>query len=429
MTKAMRWGVSSLMIIGGISLGAFAGCSDDEEPGPAPTDQDTGVPDTGIVDTGVPDTGATPTDTGTDTPDTPDTGPKPADRAVTLAFAAPDMPGRFVCIGAFASTADVTTSDPASALPSTGALGIPDPSAPEDATKTTAFNYGAVVPVPLNDTAIAALKVFKVVLYLLDENPAKLATPSDCAKEWKNVRSDTKRWRAVDPGTVAAGDSALVSFIGCQGAPDATGTCGTAGNNFEIRIDKLATAKPATGNIGFQFLHLSQFPGSTASGAPSWQGVDIYLMPMKKPATTDGGVTDAVADVLGETGAPALTFEKIADNVKYKDITTSVTGVTLPADVDPEGSYLVVAPRVVSGASVKCSNADGRPSTTCPNYTLPLRPFLNPTAGYPRVGGGFFTNTNQVIALVGSGVPPTLGDGGAGTPSLRIPFIRASKWP
>ena len=275
------------MIVGGISLGAFAGCSDDPKTEtPAETDTGTPVTDTGTpVDTAPVDTG-TPVDTGA--ADTPDTPPPAPDRAVTLLFGAPDMAPKFVCLGAFGPSSDPAALDaPASFQPSAGALGIPDSAAPTDPTKTTAFPYGAVVPVPLNADAIAALKVFQVVLYLLDENPAK--TGSTCGAEWKKVKGDTKKWKAFAPKAVDAGQHALLSMAGCLGAPDATGTCGTAGNNFEFRLDKLDVAKPATGNIGFQFLHLSQFPGSTASGAPSWSPVDIYLMPMPAPSTGDAG--------------------------------------------------------------------------------------------------------------------------------------------
>jgi len=437
MTKAMRWGVSSLMIVGGIALGAFAGCSDDEET-PTPVDTDSGVDTGSAADTAV-DTA--PVDTSAPDTTPPDAGPFVPDRAVTLLFGSPDLAPKFVCLGAFSPTADPAAADaPASFQPGAGALGVPT-TADLDPTKTVGLPYGAVVPVPLNPDAVAALKVFKVVLYLLDENPAKMTPASTCGAEWKKVKGDTKKWKAFDPNSVKAGEHALLSLIGCNGGPDATGTCGTAGNNFEFRLDKLDVAKPTTpadATIGFQFMHLSQFPGSTASGAPSWQGVDIYLMPMPAPAAPGDAGTDATSvdapldvatDAATDAAPPAPIFIKIADNVSYKSLTATAMGVKLPSFASGPDSYLVVAPRVVSGASVACSNLDGKPSTTCPNYTLPLKPFLNTTTGpYPKVGGGFVASTNQVIGLIGSGVAPAV-DGGTGVPSLRIPFIKASPLP
>lgn len=429
MTKAMRWGVSSLMIVGGIALGAFAGCSDDDTKTETPA-EDSGAPDTATTDTGTPPVDSGSTDSGAvdSGADTAEAGPFVPDRAVTLLFGAPDLAPKFVCLGAFGPTSDPTMLDaPPSFQPSAGALGVPDSAAPTDPTKTTAFPYGAVVPVPLNADAIAALKVFKVVVYLIDENPAKTGTT--CGAEWKKVKGDPKRYQIFAPKAVDAGEHALVSMIGCTGTPDLTGTCGTAGNNFEFRLDKLDVKKPATGNIGLQFFHLSQFPGSTASGAPSWSPVDVYLLPM--PSATAGGDagTDASAsDSSAETGAPTPTFIKIAENVSYKSLVAASKGVDLPTWASADDSYIVVAPRVVSGASVACSNTDGRPSATCPNYTLPLKPFIGATGPYKFVGGGFVPSTNQVVGLIGSGVAPTV-DGGAGIPSLRIPFIKASPLP
>lgn len=423
MTKAMRWGVSSLMIVGGIALGAFAGCSDDDTK-TEPT-ADSGAP----TDTGSTDTGSTPTDTGvTDTGSTPtDTGPTDTgttfvpDRAVTLLFGAPDLSPKFVCLGAFSPASDPTTLDaPASSQPSAGALGVPDSAAPTDPTKTTAFPYGAVVPVPLNADAIAALKVFKVVVYLVDENPAKIG--STCAAEWKKVKGDPKRYQIFSPNAVKTGEHALVSMIGCQNPPgDMTGTCTSATGNFEFRLDILDTAKPATGNMGIQFFHLSQFPGG--GGAPSWSPVDAYLMPMpSSTASTDAGLADTSGS---DAGTPAPTFIKIAENVSYKSLTAKATGIDLPSWASPADSYIVLAPRLGGAAGKVCATADGKPSADCPNYTLPLKPFV---AAYAPVGGGLTTSTNQLIGLIGSGVAPTV-DGGPGIPSLRIPMVKVSPLP
>jgi len=366
---------------------------------------DTSVTDTGdwVTDTWVVPDAATAPDTDVYTyPDTSDASPFKADRALTLLFGAPDLPGRFVCLGAFAPSADPTAVDaPASAVPAAGAYGVPDPSDPTNPMKTTAFQYGAVVPFPLTAEMIAALKVFKVVVYLLDENPAK--SSRSCASMWKTVKDDTKRWKTFDPSTIKAGEHALLSMIGCvNGAPagDTTGTCGPAGN-FELRLDKLDVAKPTSpsdATIGLQFLHLSQFAGTSV--VPGWNtasGVDVY-----------------VATVAGTTS-----FFKIANAVKFKDIAPQTVGVRLPAGATKDNSFLIVA----ATGTPPCINS-GPPTTACPSYTLPLSPFLDPATGYPRVGGGLFPNTTQVVALIGSPVASaTL------TRSMRIAFARATAWP
>lgn len=336
------------------------------------------------------------------------TGPgAPPDRLLTLLFAAPDMPPRFVCFGAFASSAVPSAMDaPAAAMPSSGAIGVPDPTLPSDTTKTTGFPYGAVVRVPLSESMVAALKVFQVAVYLLDQNPASIG--STCAAEWKNVKGDPRRWKVFAPNTVVSGDHALLSMFGCLGPPDLTGRCGTTGNNFEFRLDKLSQSKWLGGNFGVQVLHLSQYPG--VGGAPSWQDVDVYLAPLAKPLDPGASV-------------PASAAVRIAQGIKYNQITVP-SGITLPPDANPDHSYLIVAPRIGGAPGVPCSTPDGRPSAACPNYTLPLRPFIGTAAPYPRTGGGFFANTNQLVAISGSPVVPSAG----GPPSLRIPFVRSVTW-
>ncbi len=418
MTKATRLGVSALMVLGGLSLGAFAGCSDDEET-PPPVEEDTGTPDTAKADLGVTDTAVA--DTGM-AGDTAETGPTAPDRAVTIVFAAPDLPPRFLCLGAFSPTDDPTTKDaPLTALPSTGALGVPDMAAPTDPTKTSGFPYGAVVPVPLSESAIAALNGLKVVIYMVDQNPAKMTPATTCSALWKTTRTDTSKWKAFDPMTVKAGEHGVVTIQGCSAAPaDMTGACTSPTPNMSIIVHKGATAKPSTGNVGLQFLHLSQFPGNPTAvpPVPGWQNVDIYLALAHKAATGDAG-TDG-----GDAAPPAApTLVKIATNVKYGDAITMPAGFTLPDDLDAAGSYLVVGTRPGGADSTACISA-GPPSLTCLNWTLPLAPFV---ASYKSVGGGLFPSTNQVIGLVGSPVPKTSGD--PTSAPLRIPFARTATWP
>lgn len=438
MTKALRWGFSALLTVSCVGLGSVVGCSGDDD-GPGVTDPDTGTTDTGTA----PDTFTDP-DTGMMGETSTDTGGGgdadamvfKADRAVTILFAAPDMPARHLCLAAFAPMADVATVDkPVSAQPKAGAYGVPDPTAPGDYTKTlSGFPYGTVAPVPIDESALVALKTLKAVIYLLDENPAK--TGKTCADMWTTVKGDPKRWQAFTPDTVKAGEHAILELRGCVAAPaDTTGSCGTAGNNFEFAVEKVSMAKPATGDLGVQFLHLSQFPGNPAAvpPVPGWQSVDVYLAIGSSGSGGDAGV-DAASDSAGD-GAPdgttdggttAPTLIKIAENVKYKDAPTALQGLTLPAGADVKLSYLVIGTRVGGAASLACLSA-GPPSATCPNWTLPLAAFFSPTKGYQLVGGGLVAKTNQVIALIGSPVPKTAGD--PTTAPLRIAFARAATWP
>lgn len=426
MTKAMRWGVSSLMIVGSIALGAFAGCSDDEE-NPPVTETDSGTPDTGTDTGGGTDSG---TDTGsvTDT-GTPETPEFVADRRVSLLFAAPDMGPKFVCLGAFAPTGDPTTADaPAQALPGTGALGVPDPADPTgmDTTKTTGFPYGAVVPVPLTAEAIAALKVFKVAIYLLDENPAKMSPASSCSAQWKNVRSDSKKYKIFDPKAIDTGEHGLISMTGCLAAPtDATGAC-PATANFAIKLDKLSLPKPATGAMGVQFYNLSNF--APPSPTPGFQNVDVYVATTASASTGGDAGSDAASDAADgaatDAGPSGPTMVKVASNVKFGDLAATATGITLPSGANGDNSYLVILPK----DSAPCMSA-GAPLSgggTCAAWTLPLKNFFAAYSKAP-INGGFYPGTNQLVALVGSPVPKDA-DAGAITAPLRIMWL-GSKWP
>lgn len=425
MTNATRWGVSALMMIGGLSLGAFAGCSDDD-PAPTPAPEDSGVLDTAPKDTGTP-----PMDT--NVADTPDTPPPPADRAATLVFGSPDLGGKFVCFGAFLD--DPATKDaPLQTLPPTGAVGIPDATAPDDFTKTAAFPYGAVVPVPLSDLAITALKTFNFVVYLVDENPAKMMPAKTCSTVWKDIKADTWRWKSFPKNTINAGDHGFVVMQGCKtpGAP-----CGAGA--FDIKLHKFPLAAKPTesgANVGIQFLHLSQLGNFTVPDGdggtipvPGFQGTDIYLVPGAAPSTGDAG---ADADEAGDASPPAPTFIKIAENVKYDDMATALKGFTLPAGVKNDLSRLVVATRVPTdggAVSYPCANpiatgkAGSGPSLTCPNWTFYLKPFFDGGKyGSPPISAGLeYPNTNQLFIIAGNPVPDT-------APTLRIMAARTATW-
>jgi len=372
-----------------------AGCGADGDAVLADSQVDAHVDlvDSGTIDSTVRDDVPPVIDTGL--ADRWEPGPALADRALTVLFGAPDLPGRFVCLGAFGPTSDPAALDaPASFLPSVGALGVPS-TADLDPTKTTPFEYGRVVPIPTNADLIAALKVFKVVVYFLDENPAK--SGSTCGKQWKNVKADPKRWKLIEPNTIKTNEHLLLSLSGCNGAAsagDVTGTCGAVGN-FEIRADKLAVKKPespADATIGFQFLHLSQFWGFDPAA-----GVDVYLA----------------------TGVGTMSYFKIAAAAKLGNLAATVAGAHLPSTATKDNSFLVVAP---AGGSTCVTS--GAPTTECPNWTLPFSTFLDPVAGYPRTGGGLFPKTSQIIALLGSPFASA-----TGTSSLRIAFVRAATWP
>lgn len=430
MTKAMRWGVSSLFIVGGLALGGFAGCSEEESPPPV-TDTDSGTtppPDTAKPDTGTPETPVTP-ETGTETateaapPDTPVDAPPPAaDRAITLLFAAPDQTPTYVCLGAFLGTAD--PSKEATPVSSQGPIGRPDPTAPTDPKKFTPLGYGALVPLPLNAAAIGALESLKVVLYLVPTNPLNETPAATCATKWASVKDDPTKWKAVDPKSIVKGDSALVTMAGCVGGPTATGKCGTAGKNFEFIVSKLDTKKPTfpaggTGpQVGVQFFNLSQFPGSGVAGS-GFGGVDVYILPMNPaPATPpDAGVDEAGAPIDGGPAkpTPAGAPIKIATDSKYKDLATASVPVQLAGK--PEEALLIV---LKTGTAFCVSG--GAPTAACLGWTLPFRAFV---AGYAPVGGGFIDKTNQVFGLAGSPAPETAGD--PASASLRIPMGTASK--
>lgn len=407
MTKAIRWGLSALMTVGCIGLGSVAGCSDDEPV--AVTDPDTGTPPT---DTGS-DTGTPLMDTGTAAETSTDTGsgdgeagpPVPANRAVTVVFASPDLGGKYICAGAFAGDIKAATSSPAQTLGPPA--GIPDPAAPTDPTKFKPLPYGAVVPVPLSKAAQDVLDTpLSVVLYLVD------GITKDCKAAWPDVRAKENLWFAIK-GTAAAGadatnsvkadEHALIRIHGCLNAAT-TGTteCGTVAAPAMLKIDmkKLDTAKPATyagttgPKVGLQFVHMSPFSGSAAPPAPPFQNIDVWFQPMTAAVAGSDAGTDA--DEAGSPSMPAAMPVKIATAVKYMDIAPTSVGVQIAGD--PNSALLFLTPTGVA----PCTPG----STGC--LTVPL-PVGGAAARYKMLGvGGFDDGTNQFVGLAGSPIPKDL---------------------
>jgi hypothetical protein len=428
MTKAMRWGVSALLILGGVGVGSFMGCSSDDEPAPVDTG-DTGTGEETSTDTGT-DTGTaeeTSTDTGSMTDAPTDAPAFKADRAATLLMAAPDLAPQYVCLAAFlAAPADVATKEPADAL----LIGIPDATAPTDESKYSPIPYGAVLPLPLNAKALAALKSLTVVVYVTATKPMSSA---DCKTGWAAAKTDTKKWKAFDKNAIDTGDHALLAVTGCAGAGGATTTeCG-AGNNLEITLKKADTTKATTftgestgPKVGIDFVNLSRYAGAGSSGPGSWQGIDAYLVFSKSvPVTLDAGTDDSgdatTADG-GMTVAPDVANAvKIADNKSYGDI---VPVVGVQAGDLPDDTYLVVVPHgAVLATSAPCSSA---PGPTCAAY-IPFKPFL---AALKPAGAGFKDGENQFVALTGGPIPKGMTDAGAPDPTtapIRILMGNADK--
>lgn len=412
MTKSLRWGIASVLTLAGLAMVSVVGCSDDTTGTPPP--EDTGTPDTGSADTGS-DTGS-PTDSGTDSPtDTPtDTPPFVPDRAVSIVHASPDYGAKLFCLGAFTGDPTAATA-PVQAL---GPIGKPDATAPTDPAKFTAIPYGAVVPIPLSATAVAALKAFTVAIWAVDTNP--LAGGKKCEDTWATVKGDTNAWLKVDKDGVKAGESGLIALQGCKAASTATTSeCGADGKaaSFKWNLYKLDVAKPTsfagggTGpKTGFQVLHLSLFEGLAAASLPTFQGVDIYLQGYAAPSAGDAG-TDA-GDAAGDaapTLAPAGAPIALGKNAKFGDLATASVGTQIQGS--PDDARIFVLPKDTPSACI-AGGACGS--------GIPLKAFL---AGYAPTGGGFKDGQNQFIALFGSPVPKTAGD--PTTATFRAAFGRA----
>jgi len=397
MTKAMRWGVAALTMFGGVAFGgAFAGCGDDDPVNPAPVDSGT--------DTTPTDTNPTPSDAS----DASDTAPPGADRAATLVFASPDLGGKFVCFGAF-------TSDPATAtapLQALGPIGRPDPADATNPAKFTALPYGAVVPLPLNSQATAALENLTTVVYLVDQNPAAMSPAKSCADMWATAKTDTKMWKSFPAKAIAKGDHGLVIMHGCQGTTPSA-ECGNPVAPLEFTLEKADLTTPSTfagggtNKVGIQFFNLSAYKGGAAS-PPSLQDVDVYLAPgaaTPSDAGTDGGDGGDAGDA-GDGGTAAGDIVKIASGLSYKGKAATSVGVSLKGD--PANAVIIFTPK---GEAPSCGFSLATP--LCKDTWIPLSQFLT---AYQPTGGGLVNNTNQFVTVAGSVVPS------GGQPTIRIQF-------
>jgi hypothetical protein len=421
MTKAMRWGVSALSIVGLVAFGAFAGCSSDDGSGTPDNDSGVTITDSGVADSHkvdsqtetTPETSSeTTTESGSDG-DTAETPPPVPDRRVNVLFARPDEPagGLYACLGAFPSTiTDPSTHTASEMISAQGPVGIPnDPTDPSKGFKS-GFTHGSVFPLVVNkgDLAASALDLFTVVGYFLDHDPTTATPPSTCKAEWDTAKADTHRWLTIPKGTIKSGDSFMLALVGCNSpAGGSTGECGgaTAGDSRAFIAKTVQTTDPATftgtgtAKFGVQFLNTTQF--SPAPTPPTFQDVDVYILPMNAPADPDAG-----PDADGGSPTPAGTPIPIAGGpaatagVKFKDFVDPAVGVALAGD--PNEAIFLIAPHGTDLTS--CT--PGAP--TCPIIPLPAKPYL---AAYKVIGGGF--TGNQVIALLGgladlTGKPPIL---------------------
>jgi hypothetical protein len=427
MTNSMRWGLSSLTALGLlVAGGAIVGCSSSSSGGtttPEDTGVDTEVPDTTVADandSAVPDTGA----------DVPDTFvPAVPDRKITIVHASPDAGAQLFCFGAGASNT----------LAKALIIGKPGITA-GDASQYTGFTYGTVAPiaVPMDGLiskaeidAIGALTVYAFPIGATNpltaaahDSAAQLAACSAAFAKFKTAANpdggtanvyDTTKFISFPGSKLVAGASAVISATGCV-TPAAT-PAGCFNKAMSLGVKLLDLTEPtytvpdgSTGaKVAFHFMHASPFTGYGTT-VPSFQAVDVYLLPRSKAvAGTDAGAdADSGAVASQVTGAPV----KIATNVSYGDVvgiqvpagdagttTNLAQPFVTPAGTDAGSSLLIFMPTGVTFC------APGS-SATCPALPLTLDPWLAgyqaafTAAGYAPVG--FVNNTHQMIILSGS---------------------------
>ncbi len=350
MTKAMRAGVSALMIVGGVSLGAFAGCSsDDEVPVTPPVETDSGVTDTGKVtptDTGMAvDTGTATTDTGTPKPDMGTDGPlPPAAPKISIVHAAGGVPTSIkLCIHNSLTgwNALIDTPLPATGLPygAGGRLDVPASIAPVlPQAGITLYVVPSTFTPPAGKTKCSELIPIGM--------PAGTPPPAPAGIHKLN---------SLAAGSFATGKSYVVALTGCPAGEGATSKakCGPAYDdtaNLKATVLTLdnTTAVPAT-SMGAQFIHLSShiqtatpaglivsFATPAAGGADGGTdgSADTTTSDAADSAATDSAATDsadvgaldaAVPDTaVLDTGppVPAMTIVDLAGPVSYTDPAT-----------------------------------------------------------------------------------------------------------
>lgn len=426
MTNSMRWGLSSLTALGLLVGGmAFNGCSSSSDP--PVTVEDSGT-DTAQPDTFVPPVDSS-ADTATDAADATDTTVPPAvpDRKITIVHASQDAGAQLFCFGAGA----------ANTLGKALIIGKPDSTAPTDSSKYTGFTYGTVAPIAvpmdglISKAEIDAIGSLTVYAFPIGSANPLTASAHDaaamltaCSAKFNAFKSanpdggtaiiDTTKFISFPGSKLVAGASVVLSATGCA-TPAAT-PAGCFGKPLALGVKLLDMTDPtftvpdgSTGaKVAFHFMHASAFPGVTGV-APSWQAVDIYILPRSKAvAGTDAG---ADADSGAVASTPTGTPVKIATNVSYGDVvgvqvpagdagtgTNQSQPFVTPAGTDAGSSLLIMVPT----GTAFCS-----PGTTgCLATPLPFDPWLAgynaafAAAGYPPVG--FVNNSHQLIILSGA---------------------------
>lgn len=391
MTKAMRLGTIALFACGLTASAMFAGCGDDDEgtPPPASSGGDSGgggseaATETGGggAEAGT-ETGGGGTEAGTETgtgteagteggTEAGDTKPLPADRKITLVFAAPDLPPQFLCLGAFVADKDgMPTSTLADAK---GPYGIDDGSG--DPKKLSGFPYGAVVPIPVSDAAVkVALNGLAVIGFTVDKNP--LVEGKTCKDYWKDpaISGDKGRQAVVKKGLVAAGTSFVGAMVGCKNK-DADPACG--GKELHWVMQKFDIAPPTEfkgggeTKLGIQFGHLSNFP--------AFQGMDVYVQGRK------AGGGEAGTDPMLEGVPVQITTAAAGANAEHFE--PKAIGVAIPGNKD-----LALLLLVKNGTKPFCEGAADC-KTTVP---IPIKPFMDAF----KVTGATWGDT-QFFGLIG----------------------------
>lgn len=430
MNNSMRWGLMGLTATGLLMVGAaFGGCSSSDDPTPA---ADTGTPDTAVTET-APDTAVTET-----TPDAADATDGEVDapvaaapRKITIVHASPDAGKQLFCFGAGAG----------GSLAKALLIGAPNAADPTNLAKYEGFPYGTVLPLTFPNALVASDLIAgleKLTIYVwpigatnpiagtADAGAADAETA--CNNAWTGVKGDPTKFIEVPAKTVLGGTSIVLYATGCA-TPGSKLECGGAAPQaMKLGYHKLDLTSPfATGGdagtdasetgtggkqVAVHYLHASAFPG-VAGAVPSFQGVDVYLLPMTAAVAGDGGADTGTAS--SPAGAPV----KVATNIKYGDWVDPSAAFTLPAAADENSTLMILMPTGVTFC------APGS-SATCAAVPIPASYFL-PTYKAAAAGGGlptpgFVDGTDQLFVLAGS---PT--DTNPATTTLRWGFGNVTK--
>jgi len=338
----MRAGVSALMIVGGVSLGAFAGCSSDEETTPVTPTEETGVTDTGsapvdtgmAIDSGTAETAPTDTGGGTDTPAV--VAPK-----IAVVHAMTGVPTSIkMCIHNSLTGWNALIDTPLPEMPTTG---LP-------------FGGGGRLAVPASIAPV--LPQAGITIYVVPSTFTPPAGKTKCSEIITGGSASMPptppagivKLNTIAPGSFAAGKSYAVAVIGCPAGQgnNAAGKakCGPAyddtanGKAVVLTLDN--TTAPSATTMGAQFIHLSPHVqaaaplGIFASFAVPAGGSDAGTDSAgTDSAAADSAATDSAADdsavdsalpvdagdVGVDTGpvAPAMTVTDIAGPVNFAD--------------------------------------------------------------------------------------------------------------